>query len=294
MKIKLLVFIICLIPLPLFALYPEIGRFHKSDIYYAQLQYEIGEYYKRHQAGSPSIPLNFYTYEVKEKDSVFSISSILNLSYDTIVSLNGLEHPDALEPGEILLIPNSPGVYISQEPETDLEEIVFQRGGDGKKVFIAKSGKKIPYLYIAGSYLSGKERAFFLRTLFRKPLAVTIETSSFGYRIHPVLGNRHFHTGIDYRAAEGTDVMASEDGVISGTGILGNYGLYIIIDHGNGYQTVYSHLNRVNVKIHDRVLSGQVVAESGNTGVSTGPHLHFEIRKEGIPVDPALFFPGDY
>nr|WP_246433831.1 M23 family metallopeptidase [Spirochaeta isovalerica] len=283
-----------MLPLALFANYPEIGRFHRSDIYYAQLQYEIGEYYKRSQAGRSSIPLNFYTYIVKEKDSVFSISSILNLSYDTIVSLNGLEHPDDLKAGDILLIPNSPGVFVSGLPETGLEEIIALRKETGRKIYITKSGRKTPYLFMAGSYLSGKERAFFLRTLFRKPLAVTVVTSAYGYRIHPVLGNRHFHTGIDYRAEEGTDVLASEDGVISGTGMLGNYGLYIIIDHEGGYQTVYSHLNRVNVKVHDRVLSGQVIAESGNTGISTGPHLHFEIRKEGIPVNPALFFPGEF
>jgi len=286
--------ILSLIPLQLFALYPEIERFHKSDIYYAQLQYEIGEYYKRSQAGRPLIPLNFYTYKVKENDSVFSISSILNLSYDTIVSLNGLEHPDDLQEGETLLIPNSPGIYVPQEPLTGLEEIVALRTDKGVGIYISRNGKKTAYNYLSGSSLSGKERSFFLRTLFRKPLANTIVTSPYGYRIHPVLGNRHFHTGIDYRASIGTDVHASEEGVISGIGQLGNYGLYIIIDHNGGYQTVYSHLNRVSVRIKDRVLSGQVIAESGDTGISTGPHLHFEIRKEGIPVNPALFFPGEY
>jgi len=286
--------LLILLPLQLFALYPEIERFHKSDTYYAQLQYEIGEYYKRSQAGRDLIPLNFYTYRVKKSDTIFSISSILNLSYDTIVSLNGLEHPDDLQEGEILLIPNSPGIYVPRAPLTGLEEMVSLRTDKGVGLFISRNGEKTAYNYLSGSSFSGKERSFFLRTLFRKPLTDTIVTSPYGYRIHPILGNRHFHTGIDYRASVGTNVHASEEGVVSGTGQLGNYGLYIIIDHDGGYQTVYSHLNRVNVRIKDRVQSGQVIAETGDTGISTGPHLHFEIRKEGIPVNPALFFPGGY
>lgn len=293
MKKNILFLIIALFSFQIFANYPQIKRFHRSDIYYSQLQYEIGEYYKRFQAGQPPIPLNFYSYEVKEKDSLFSISSILNLSYDTIASLNGLEHPDALIPGKKLLIPNSPGVYISVAPNGGLEEIVALRGKDGQKVFIDRENKKIPYYFVSGAHFSGKERAYFLRTFFRKPLENTFVTSPFGYRIHPVYGKKHFHTGIDYRAAEGTDVMASAEGTVSATGLLGNYGIYIIINHDGGYQTVYGHLNKVNVKVNDRVFSGQVIAESGNTGVSTGPHLHFEIRKGGIPVNPALFFPGD-
>lgn len=293
MRATVTLFLLLIALSPLQAFYPRIERLHKSDPYYRQLQYEIGEYYKRFQAGKPSIPLNIYSYEVKESDTVFSLSSILNLSYDSIVTINGLDNPEDLKAGESLLIPNSPGVYISHAPETGFEELVALRSEEGKSIFLEKSGKKVSYTYISGSHLNKNERSFFLKTLFRKPLESSYVTSDFGYRIHPVFGNRHFHTGIDYRAPIGSLVYSSMDGQISGTGVLGNYGLYIIIKHDGGYETVYSHLDVINVKVNDRVHSGQVIGESGNSGISTGPHLHFEIRKGGIPLNPADFFPGD-
>lgn len=292
-KFSLLFILFFILTLSLYASYPSIGKLHKSDANYSQLQYEINEYYKRTQAGKPSIPLSIYTYKVKENDTIFSICSLLNLTYDTIVTLNGINNPDDIKTGDSLLIPNSPGVYIAEKPVTGLEEIVALRPDRGEGLYISRNGSSFPYRYISGSHLTGKERSFFLKTLFRKPLENTVVTSDFGYRIHPVLGVRHFHTGIDYRALLGTPVRSSLEGVISDTGILGNYGIYIIIKHNGGYETVYSHLNKVYVKVNDRVTSGQVIAESGNTGVSTGPHLHFEIRKGGIPLNPADFFPGE-
>lgn len=278
----------------LFPYYPEIKRLHKSDIHYSQLQYEINEYYKRYQSGKQSVPLNFYEYTFRETDTIFSISSILNLTYDSIVSLNGIENPDSLEPGDILLIPNSPGVYINHVPESGFEEIVALRSVEGENIKIYTSRGIIPYTYVSGSHLNREERSFFLKTLFRKPLEIIFITSEYGYRIHPIGGYRHFHTGIDYRASLGTSVYSSRDGVISDIGVLGNYGKYIIIRHDGGYETIYSHLERFNVKVNERVHSGQKIAESGNTGISTGPHLHFEIRKNGIPLNPGDFSPGEY
>lgn len=277
----------------LYSNYPEIKRLHKSDSSYSQLQYEINEYYKRYQSGKPPIPLNIYKYTYTEKDSIFSISSRLNLSYDSIVSLNGIESPDDIESGDILLIPNSPGVYINKTPRGKLDELIALRDDEGINLKIFKSENLNLFTYVSGAHLNRNERSFFLKTLFRKPLESIYVTSGYGFRMHPIDGVRHFHTGIDYRAAIGTSIYASRDGIISDTGLLGNYGLYIIIKHNGGYETVYSHLSRVNVKVNDRVISGQIIAESGNTGKSTGPHLHFEIRKSGVPLNPNDFFPGE-
>lgn len=293
MKKLFFILIMLCISFSLYSYYPEIKRLHKSDTNYFQLQYEINEYYKRFQAGRPTIPLNIYEYTIKKNDTIFSISSILNLTYDSIVTLNGIENPEALEEGDTLLIPNSPGVYINKAPLTGLEELISLRDNNGLDVIIRKSGTPVAYSYLSGSHMNKDERAFFLRALFRKPLESTVKTSNFGFRVHPIDGKRHFHTGIDYRAPIGSPVYSSRDGTISGTGVLGNYGLYIIINHDGGYQSIYSHLNRVNVKVNDRVIAGQIIAESGNSGISTGPHLHFEIRKNGIPLNPYDFFPGD-
>lgn len=293
MKKIILIALYLLLSFSLYSHYPEIRKLHKSDSLYSQLQYELSEYYKRYQAGKPSIPLNIYEYTIRENDTIFSISSRLNLTYDSIVTINGIENPEAMKKGDILLIPNSPGLYINKEPRSGLEELLALREEDGINISINKTYGLTSYSYLSGNHLNRDERAFFLKTLFRRPLERSIITSDFGYRIHPIEGRRHFHTGIDFRASIGTSVYSSRDGVISDTGVLGNYGLYIIIKHDGGYETIYSHLKKVNIRVNDKVTSGQQIAESGNTGISTGPHLHFEIRKNGIPLNPDDFFSGD-
>lgn len=100
------------------------------------------------------------------------------------------------------------------------------------------------------------------------------------------------HEGIDVRARTGTPIFASDDGRVihAGTGIRG-YGKVIIIDHGEGWTTLYAHLSRVEVRRGDRVQRGERIALSGRTGRANGPHLHFEIRKGADPFDPLLFLP---
>jgi murein DD-endopeptidase MepM/ murein hydrolase activator NlpD len=102
-------------------------------------------------------------------------------------------------------------------------------------------------------------------------------TSNFGMRRDPISGVLQFHDGVDFRANIGTTVMASLDGVVSVIGENWLYGKYIIISHSNGYKTLYGHLNSFSVKQGDRVARGRKIGESGNTGYSTGPHLHFGI-----------------
>ena len=116
-------------------------------------------------------------------------------------------------------------------------------------------------------------------------------TSYFGLRNHPILQEKRFHEGVDIAAAEGTPVKASRHGVVKEAGWLGGYGLTVVLDHGDDYQTVYAHLSRIDVRSGETVFQGQVIGTVGSTGLSTGPHLHFEIRQHGTPVDPLLFLP---
>jgi murein DD-endopeptidase MepM/ murein hydrolase activator NlpD len=111
-------------------------------------------------------------------------------------------------------------------------------------------------------------------------------TSPFGWRIHPIYHYRSFHTGIDIGVAEGTTVKVARYGKVVFTGWDGAYGLIVIVDHGNSLATVYAHLSRVFVRVGQRVRTLQSIAASGNTGWSTGPHLHFEVRLQGTPVNP--------
>jgi len=111
-------------------------------------------------------------------------------------------------------------------------------------------------------------------------------TSAFGFREHPVSGESDFHTGIDIAADQGADVCAALQGTVLETGRSAIYGNYIVLDHGGGVTTSYSHLKSIVAKPNARVSQGARIATVGNTGISTGPHLHFELMVDGLKADP--------
>jgi len=111
-------------------------------------------------------------------------------------------------------------------------------------------------------------------------------TSPFGYRNHPIFGRQILHSGIDIGVDSGTPVHAADSGVVVEAGWLGGYGYAVVIYHGNGLSTLYGHNSSLNVSAGQSVSQGQVIAYSGSTGNSTGPHVHFEVRANGDPVDP--------
>jgi murein DD-endopeptidase MepM/ murein hydrolase activator NlpD len=114
-------------------------------------------------------------------------------------------------------------------------------------------------------------------------------TSYFGYRIHPILRKRKYHSGIDIAAPQGTPILASDSGVVVFSARNGGYGKMIIIDHGSGFSTVYAHCSYLLAGQGQTVTKGQEIAKVGTTGLSTGPHVHFEVRKDGVAVDPMSY-----
>ena len=114
-------------------------------------------------------------------------------------------------------------------------------------------------------------------------------TSQFGSRFHPVLGYSRFHAGTDFGAEQGSPIQAAETGVVIFAGWYGGYGNAVIVEHGDGLTTLYGHASRLNVREGQTVKKGDVIAAVGTTGLSTGPHLHFEVRRNGKPVDPMAF-----
>jgi len=117
--------------------------------------------------------------------------------------------------------------------------------------------------------------------------------NDFGMRKHPILGVRRFHEGIDINCDYGTEVHSSGDGKVLAVERRAGFGLVVEIDHGFGYVTIYAHLSKAMVKRGNSVIRGQVIAKSGNSGLSTGPHLHYEVHHDGIPLDPTDFFFDD-
>ncbi|MCG8420430.1 MAG: M23 family metallopeptidase [Proteobacteria bacterium] len=136
---------------------------------------------------------------------------------------------------------------------------------------------------------SGGPRAAIDRSEFSalkiQPIAGA-QSSGYGYRRHPISGRRKFHRGVDFRARRGTPVRAAGSGVVVVAKRRGGYGKLVIISHGKGVETRYAHLHRIGVKKGEVVAAGEVIGAVGSTGRSTGPHLHFEVRRSGKAVDP--------
>ena len=116
-------------------------------------------------------------------------------------------------------------------------------------------------------------------------------TSPFGWRTHPIFGTQRLHTGIDIGADYGDTVRAADGGVVIHSDWMGGYGNAVIIDHGNGISTLYAHNSQLLVSEGQAVSKGQPISRVGSTGYSTGPHLHFEVRQNGSPVNPLNFLP---
>ncbi len=115
-------------------------------------------------------------------------------------------------------------------------------------------------------------------------------TSNFGMRRSPFTGQRVMHEGIDIAASTGTPIHASADGIVIRAETAPGYGKLVVIDHGYGYKTYYAHASRIFVKVGQRVRRGERIAAVGSTGISTGPHLHYEVRLNGVPVNPRKYF----
>ncbi len=127
----------------------------------------------------------------------------------------------------------------------------------------------------------------------RMPLEGAGLTSSFGMRVHPVLGGRRQHKGIDLSSPIGTPIYATADGVVSRADWFSSYGLYISLDHGASLETRYGHLSRLNVAEGQTVRKGDLIGYVGTTGRSTGPHLHYEVRIAGTAVNPIPYMQGE-
>ena len=124
--------------------------------------------------------------------------------------------------------------------------------------------------------------------LYTKPIATEI-SSEFGHRTDPFNRKKAFHSGLDFRGNTGDPVQATGSGRVKESGYASDYGEFIRVSHGNGFETLFAHLSKRLVKRGDRIVQGQKVGLVGSTGRSTGSHLHYEIHHQGKPVDPMRY-----
>jgi murein DD-endopeptidase MepM/ murein hydrolase activator NlpD len=188
-----------------------------------------------------------------------------------------------ITPGDSLEVFHSlpdPSNAAGSDPEILYASLTLD--GTEKRLYRFRTGDDSVVDYYDENGVSAK------KFLVRKPVLQGIITSPFGWRVHPLLGYRRLHAGVDYAAPKGTPIFAAGNGVIEKAGVSSGYGNMIEIRHANGYETVYGHQSAFakgivpGVTVHQ----GQIIGYVGSTGLSTGPHVHFEIRINNQPVDP--------
>lgn len=218
-----------------------------------------------------AVPLRFLRYRVKPGDHFYRIVTSTHQDPDSLASLNSLVSPEDVEPGMDLLIPNARGLF-SDEMEPGAAAVADLPGR----------------YFLAGSRFHAEELKLFRGEGFVYPLAAFVVTSNFGRRLDPFTRRTTFHGGLDLAAPEGTFVAASRSGIVRYAAMAGGYGRLIVIDHGHGYKTLYGHLKQVLVRPGQSVRAGEKIGLVGSTGRSTGPHLHFELRKDGQLERPRM------
>lgn len=273
---------------------PSIQKLSSTDVVFKQFS-EVVAYNDKILADEirkDQYEEEFYVYTVQQYDDLLSVSAACNIPYDTIASLNSIADNSCKLKGKKLIIPTVKGIYVPEQPETSVEVIICRElqseVENSKKLCYNFNNRK--FYFLPGKRFTSTQRAYFLDSTIRMPLDVIQVSSEFGYRNSPVYNRWKFHKGIDFAAPEGTPVYACKSGTVAFVKKMDpTFGNYVIISHSNGMSSVYAHLSKVGVEKGEIVHGGRVIGYTGQTGAVTGPHLHFEIRQNGVATDPGEF-----
>jgi murein DD-endopeptidase MepM/ murein hydrolase activator NlpD len=234
--------------------------------------------------------LRLIEYDIERGDTLWSISKEFDVDPDSIISTNVFTNVHAIREGDAILVPNMRGIFVHVGEEDTI--LRYATTYDLPPDFIIevndlRSSRLVPgmKLFLPGARYGNMERAYALGEAFSKPCHGRL-TSRYGYRIDPFTRRKAFHSGIDIATRTGTAVHAAQGGTVVYVGKRAGYGRTIILEHRFGYRTLYGHLDSYDIRRGQTVSAGQIIGRVGNTGRSTGPHLHFEIWLRNRKINP--------
>jgi murein DD-endopeptidase MepM/ murein hydrolase activator NlpD len=234
--------------------------------------------------------LLLFSHRLRPGDTIGALAQTYGLNPDTLLSLNNIKNSRLIQIDQIIRIPNQDGILykvkqgdtltsIAEKYETDIDSLLTANELFSEAINVGTS------LFIPGARLSQSDLQEINGDLFIWPVRGYI-TSRYGYRPSPFTGGRQFHSGLDIGAAHGSPVRAGMAGRVSSVGFDGVSGNYVVISHHSGYRTLYAHLSVIRTNAGAYVRAGDIIGDVGSTGLSTGPHLHFTVYKNGVTVNP--------
>jgi murein DD-endopeptidase MepM/ murein hydrolase activator NlpD len=227
-----------------------------------------------------------YRYEVKPGEDIWTIIAKTSLNIDTIATLNRIDFIGMVKERSEVLLPDTLGVFLDPENH-EIEELIEKYLIDEESILSAQDpvNPEKTVFFIPEVELSFLERTYITGIVFRAPL-IGAKTSGYGFRKDPFVNEMTFHGGVDIAADEGKLVRASRGGQVLFAEEGGGYGNLVVIQHELGYYTLYGHLMEILVDMDTEIETGQALGKVGTTGITTGPHLHFEIRRLGTKLNP--------
>jgi murein DD-endopeptidase MepM/ murein hydrolase activator NlpD len=234
--------------------------------------------------------LLYDSYTVRKGDIIGDIARDFGLNQDTLISVNGIKNTRLIQIGQVLKIPNQDGILYTVKKGDSLSAIAekYQTGAgviQTANELFSETLYPGTVLFIPGARLDWVNLQEINGDLFIWPIPGYI-TSLYGFRRSPFTGLRQFHSGLDIGSPSGTPIRAAMAGRVSAAGWDDIFGNYVVVTHHSGYRTLYAHMSITRVKSGAYVGTGERIGDVGSTGLSTGPHLHFTVYKNGVTVNP--------
>ncbi|MBR1403888.1 MAG: M23 family metallopeptidase [Treponema sp.] len=241
-----------------------------------------------------SYNLSYMSYRVRQGDMIGRIAEQFDVTQDTIISVNNIRSSRLLQIGTYLKIPTMPGIlYTVKKDGETIDSVAEKYKVDVEKcssvnhVALDTSLEAGTMIFVPDAQLDWVTRQEINGDLFRKPIrARWYKSSSFGWRASPFTGARSYHSGVDMACPMGTNIYAALPGKVTATGYNSTYGNYVIVAHHSGYKTLYGHMSAITCVSGQYVTQDTRIGRVGSTGMSTGPHLHFTVFKNGKQVNP--------